>query len=146
MAVQHAPQRGRAAILAALLSLPPHMTLCEWPPAASTGAGTGRAHEAKWDVGCVPGSTSGDVLVACYAIQQGTCSSRKGGAGDRDRKGKGKGKGKDKEKEKEKPEERPPTRLPETRTSKWSIEQRFVLRRRLGDQGADGDDGGEDGR
>ncbi|KAM5544209.1 hypothetical protein V8D89_001869 [Ganoderma adspersum] len=120
--VQHAPQRGRAAILAALLSLPLHMTLCEWPPAAPTGT----AHKMTWDVGCVPGSTSGDVLVACYAVQER----------------KGKGKDKDKEREKEKPEERPATGLPEARTSRWSIEQRFILRRR--DQGADG--GGEDGR
>nr|VWO97554.1 Linoleate 10R-lipoxygenase (EC (Cyclooxygenase-like fatty acid oxygenase) (Fatty acid oxygenase ppoC) (Linoleate 10R-dioxygenase) (10R-DOX) (Psi-producing oxygenase C) (AfPpoC) [Ganoderma boninense] len=122
---QHPVCHGPNAIVAALLTLPPNMTLCNWLP--GTGGGGAKQHKALWDVGCVPGSASGDVLVACYAVQEYARSPRK----DR------KGKGKQKEKQKERAE------LPAARTARWSIEQRFVLRRREQDAGGGQGEGSE---
>ncbi|KAI1793442.1 hypothetical protein LXA43DRAFT_215952 [Ganoderma leucocontextum] len=104
-----APRQGRPDILAALLALPPTLTLCSFPPRPS-------AHELVWDVGRVPGSVSGDVLLVCYAVQDF----------DWNVVARANGNGKEKEKEEEK--------------ERWSFIQRFILRRRDGDGDEDEDD------
>ncbi|PIL25215.1 hypothetical protein GSI_13104 [Ganoderma sinense ZZ0214-1] len=120
---QHPLRRGPNAIVAGLIALPPNMTLCEWPTEVAGSAA--KAHKIQWDVGCVPGSASGDVLVVCYALQEHVGAGR-----DKD-------KGKGKEKQREGPG------LPAPRTTRWSIQQRFVLRRRDQDAGGRAGEGNE---